>query len=105
MKRNLFTYEEIVLCTYAAMYNANDFGGIEKIYDITNRSINSIKMKIMNIASMLDEEGIERFNYNIISPLTGLPTGETGRRTNWDIVSSLCTLPKNEFLTKCKGIK
>ena len=67
MKRNLFTYEEIVLCTYAAMYNANDFGGIEKIYDITNRSINSIKMKIMNIASMLDEEGIERFNYNIIS--------------------------------------
>ncbi len=105
MKRNLFTYEEIVLCSYAAMYNANDFGGIKKIYDITNRSINSIKMKIMNIASMLDEEGIERFNYNIISPLTGLPTGETGRRTNWDIVSSLYTLPKNEFLTKCKGIK
>lgn len=105
MKRNLFTYDEIVLCTYAAMYNENDFGGIEKIYNITNRSRSSIKMKIMNIASMLDEEGIKRFNYNRIFPLTGLTTGETGRRTNWDIVSSLYTLPKNEFLTKCKGIK
>lgn len=102
--RNLFTREEIVLCTYAAMYNANDFGGIDKIYLLQHRSISSIKMKIMNIASMLDENGIHRFNYDSVPPLTGLTTGQTGRRTNWDIVESLYSLPKDDFKKKCTDI-
>lgn len=102
--RNLFTKEEIVLCTYSAMYASNDFGGINKIYLLKHRSISSIKMKIMNIASMLDENGIRRFNYDSVPPLTGLTTGQTGRRTNWNIVATLYPLLKEDFLKKCNMI-
>lgn len=104
MKRNLYTPDEITLCTYSAIYDANDFGGILKINFLKNRSIDSIKMKIQNIAEMLDEEGIKRFNYGEISPLTGLPNGQTGRRTNWELVKKLYPLNKNDFLKKCKTI-
>ena len=104
MNGKLYTKEEVILCTYAAMYDANDFGGINKIHLLHNRSLSSIKMKIMNIASMLDENGIKRFNYNRVPPLTGLTTGESGRRTNWNIVSTLYGIDKNEFLLKCKTI-
>jgi hypothetical protein len=86
------------------MYDLADFGGIDEIYSLQHRSISSIKMKIMNIASMLDENGIKRFNYNRVPPLTGLTTGESGRRTNWDIVETIYSLPKEEFLKKCKII-
>ncbi len=96
--RNLFTKDEIILCTYAAMYGVEDFGGIDEIYSLQHRSISSIKMKIMNIASMLDENGIKRFNYDRVPPLTGLTTGKRGRRTNWDLVSTLYAIDKNEFL-------
>lgn len=101
---NLFTKEEIVLCTYSAMYDSNDFGGINKICLLQQRSISSIKLKIMNIASMLDENEVRRFNYSSVSPLTGLTTGQTGRRTNWDIVTTLYPLPKEDFLKKCNII-
>ena len=59
-KGNYFTPDEIVLCTYAAMYDARDFGGVSKIQGLTNRSRASIQMKIQNIASMVDEAGISR---------------------------------------------
>ena len=104
MTGQLYTKEEIILCTYAAMYSANDFGGINKIHLLQNRSISSIKMKIMNIASMLDENGIKRFNYDSVPPLTGLTTGQSGRRTNWDVVRTLYSLEKSNFLQKCMEI-
>lgn len=104
MRGHLYTEEEVILCTYAAMYSVNDFGGINKIQSLQNRSLDSIKMKIMNIASMLDENGIKRFTYDSISPLTGLPTGCTGRRTNWEIVSKIYRLERNIFLQKCEEI-
>lgn len=104
MRNSLFTKDEIVLCTYSAMYDSNDFGGIDKIQLLEHRSISSIKMKIKNIASMLDENGVRRFNYDSVSPLTGLPTGRTGRRTNWDIVTTLYLLSKENFLKKCNTI-
>ena len=104
MTGKLYTKEEVILCTYAEMYDADDFGGINQIHLLHNRSLSSIKMKIMNIASMLDENGIKRFNYNRVPPLTGLTTGKRGRRTNWDIVSTLYCIDKNEFLLKCKSI-
>lgn len=102
--RKLFTENEITLCTYAAMYDADDFGGIDAIYYLEFRSTDSIKMKIMNIASMLDEESITRYNYQTIKPLTGLTTGEKGRRTNWDIVKKLYPLDKDKFLELCLSI-
>lgn len=101
-KRNLFSDEEIALCTYAAIYDAKDFGGIGEIHKITLRKVGSIVMKIRNIAAMLDEKRVPR--YNTVSPLTGLPPGKKGRTTNWDIVKDLYPLEKNVFLTKCKSI-
>lgn len=103
MKRNLFTEEEIVLCTYAAMYDANDFGGTNEICKVRLRKKSSIDMKIRNIATMLDEKGISRRNTKI-SQLTGLPSGEKGRTTNWDVVKTLYPMKKDDFLNKCKII-
>jgi hypothetical protein len=101
-KRNYFTPDEIVLYTYAAMYDAADFGGISKIEGLTNRSRASIQMKIQNIASMVDEAGISRSSD--VSPLTGLPTGETGRKTNWAFVEPLSRLSQQTFLERCRRI-
>ena len=67
-----------------------------------NGSVSSIKMKVQNIASMLDEEGFDT-NDNI-SKLSGKPIGEKGRRTNWDIVCNLTSISKQEFLSKCNRI-
>lgn len=102
MARKLFTKEEVILCTYAAIFDENDFGGISKIHNLTKRSLASIKMKIQNIASMLDEERIKR--YSNVKPLTGKTTGESGRRTNWDIVKIYINKPKNVFLKECNKI-
>lgn len=99
-----YTESEVVLCTYAAMYNTDDFGGIEIIHKLKDRSKASIKMKIQNIASMLDEENVKRHNYDKISPLTGLTTGKLGRRTNWSIVEKLHPLSQTDFLNMCKKI-
>ena len=101
-KRNYFTRDEIVLCTYAAMYDATDFGGISKIERLPHRSPASIRLKIQNIAAMLDEAGIQR--YSNASPLTGLPQGQSGRKTNWEIVEPLCKLSKQRFLQECRSI-
>lgn len=102
MGRNYFSIDEIVLCAYAAMYDAKDFGGYKIISSVTGRSAGSILMKIRNFASLLDDEGVARMNN--IRPLSGMPPGESGRKTNWDIVSSNITLPKSEFKDKCISI-
>ncbi len=101
MTRNLYTENEITLCTYIAMYGLDDFND-ETIHNIYNRSLSSIKMKIQNIAAMLDEEGIKR--YSEIKGLTGKTTGETGRRTNWNWVAKNIKLSKNDLLLKCNQI-
>jgi hypothetical protein len=101
-KRNYFTADEILLCTYAAMYDATDFGGLSKIEAIANRSLASIQMKIQNIAAMVDEAGIARSSH--VSPLTGRPPGETGRKTNWEIVEPLSRLPRQALLERCRKI-
>lgn len=101
MKRNLFTKDEIILCTYIARFGKNEFDEND-IHKLKNRSVSSIKMKVQNIASMLDEEGFKT-NDNI-SKLTGKPPGQKGRRTNWDIVNNLTHLNKHEFLSMCQKI-
>lgn len=107
MQRVKYTTEEITLCTYAAMYDSDDFGGDNAIRKLHSRpteqhSMASIKMKIKNIASMLDERDIPR--YNRITPLTGKPTGENGRTTNWNIVQHLYCLEREAFKKKCMAI-
>lgn len=64
--------------------------------------MDSIKMKIKNIVSMLHERNIPR--HNNITPLSGKTTGEKGRKTNWDVVEPLYPLKQEDFLAKCKAI-
>lgn len=101
MKRNYFTKEEIILCTYIARFGRNNFDENE-IFKLKHRSVSSIKMKVQNIAAMLNEEG-----YKIsgeVSKLSGKTTGEKGRRTNWDIVKTFSNISKIEFISVCQSI-
>jgi predicted HNH restriction endonuclease len=101
-KRKAFTRDEIVLCIYAARHDISDIGGIAAIHALNARSRSSIRMKIQNIVAMCDEEGISR------SPdqhaLTGLPAGETGRRTNWEELSDYRDVSREDHLQECKSI-
>ena len=100
--RNYFTPDEIVLCAYAAMYDSADFGGERRIESLTHRSSGSIRMKIQNIAAMLDEARIER--YSFVSPLSGRPPGQNGRTTNWEQIEPLTKLPRSAFMERCRAI-
>ena len=84
MLRNHYTQDEVILCAYAAMYDEKEFGGIDTIRRLRARSVSSIKMKIQNVAAILDEENIPRNPR--ISALSGMPPGEAGRRMHWDMV-------------------
>ena len=101
MKRNYYTKEEIILCTYIARFGKNEFDE-QDIHQLKERSIASIKMKVQNIASMLFEQGFE--TNSDIPQLTGKPSGKSGRMTNWDIVEPLARINKNDFLILCKNI-
>ena len=102
MGRTPYTHEEVILCAYAALFEGDDIGGIDAIHSLQRRSLGSIKMKIQKIAAMLDEADIPRSSD--VKPLTGKPPGEGGRRTNWDIVAYLATLPRAELLARCERI-
>lgn len=102
MPRNLFTRDEIVLCTYAALYGARDLEGPESIEQLTHRSMDSIVMKIQNIEAMLDDFGVPRLTKT--QGLSGLPRGQRGRRTNWEVVEPLTRVPRQELLNRCRAI-
>lgn len=101
MKRKPYTKEEIILCTYIARFGKQEFTE-DDISKLKDRSVSSIKMKVQNIAAMLDEEGYETSEN--IPKLSGKTTGEKGRRTNWDIVSTLALKTQNELLNDCGKI-
>jgi hypothetical protein len=98
----LYTWEEIALCTYAALFDSGDFGGIAAIERYCGRSHHSVRAKILNIVSMLDERGIPRANN--LPPLSGRPNGQDGRRTNWDWVEPLVTQARSALLKQCHEI-
>ena len=102
MRKNYFTEDEIVLCAYAALYNEADFGGIDGIHQLTQRSRSSISMKIRNIVAKLDEERIPRNQQ--FTPLTGIAQGKSGRPTNWDVVAPLTRKPQKDFQAQCQII-
>ena len=101
MKHNLYTKEEIILCTYITRFGRREFDE-KDIHRLEERSISSIKMKVLNIASMLSEEGYEV--NNPVTKLSGKPPREKGRRTNWDIVKRFTQKSKEEFLGICQKI-
>lgn len=96
--RKLYNESEIVLCTYIAKFGRNDFNE-KDIVRINNRSLSSIKMKVKNIAFMIDEFGGKTSDQ--VSKLSGLPEGQTGRKTNWDLVKLYVNLSQNEHRKKC----
>ena len=97
-RRNLFTEDEIVLCTYIARFGRDKYDELA-IHNWCSRSLYSIRMKVQNIAAMLDEEGYP-FSQRV-TPLSGSPHGEPVRRTNWDVVSSLVQLSETAHYAKC----
>ncbi|BBP44195.1 hypothetical protein [Thiosulfativibrio zosterae] len=99
--RKLFTKEEIVLCTYIAKFGRGYFNE-KQITLLENRSEASVKMKVKNIAAMLDEEGLP--HSPDVSTLSGVPTGKEGRRTNWDIVGPIAKISKEEHNQICREI-
>ena len=101
MAKKLFTENEIILCTYIAKFGRGLFNE-KRISRIEKRSEDSVKLKVQNIAAMLDEEG---YKYSPeVSPLSGVTTGEKGRRTNWDTVKTVAGLNKEELKSRCKEI-
>ena len=101
MARKLFTENEIILCTYIARFGRGYFNE-KRICRIESRSESSVKMKVQNIASMLEEE--DHPYSSEVSCLSGVTTGEKGRRTNWSIVKDLVELEKHELKEQCKNI-
>jgi hypothetical protein len=101
MTRKPYTNEDIVLCTYIAMYCRGRLTE-EMVADYGGRSVASVRMKVQNIVAMLNEKGIERCPD--IAPLSGKPPGETGRETNWKQVKHLASLKKTDLWVKCKKI-
>ncbi|MBF4318667.1 hypothetical protein [Vibrio anguillarum] len=102
--RNYYTLPEIVFCTYIARFGRSQFDEND-IKEFSGRSLSSIKMKVQNIVSMIDESGYQTSNQ--VSLLTGKTTGEKGRKTNWDDVHPLLNLGQSELFNKCSefGIK
>lgn len=100
--RNVFTHDELVLCIYAALYDISDFGSLDQIHGLQSRSLASIRMKIQNLVAMCDEAGVARQNSE--HPLTGLPHGQAGRRTNWAMVSHYSGVSREDHLLECLRI-
>jgi hypothetical protein len=101
MLKNYYTENEIVLCTYIAMHGRTLLNE-QKIASFGRRSKDSVKMKVQNIAAMLDEKGVLRCSD--IPALSGKPLGENGRETDWGVVESLVEFTKKELLARCAEI-
>ena len=99
--KKLFTDQEVILCTYIAKFGRGFFNE-KRITRLGNRSEDSVKMKVQNIAAMLKEEGFQ--HSPDVSALSGVTTGEEGRRTNWDIVKPIAGISKEEHKKMCKEI-
>jgi hypothetical protein len=96
-----YTKNEIILCTHIALYDRGLLRE-KRIARYGDRSVDSVIMKVLNIAAMLDENGISRNSK--VSPLTGKKTGERGRETDWPLVQELVQLEEKELWQKCKTI-
>jgi hypothetical protein len=97
--RNLFSEREIVLCTYIAKFGEEPPITIAEVARIGGRSVASVKLKVENIVSMLDETASP--GPRAFPALTGKPPGMQGRRTNWKWVGELAMLSKDQLRARC----
>ena len=98
---NIYTNEEVVLCAFIALYDKGLLN-TRKITSLTGRSETSIKLKVQNIAAMLDYKGIAR--NQSVAALTGQVRGEIGRETDWGVVEPLLQIGKDAHWKRCKEI-
>lgn len=87
------------VCTYAALHDLDEIGGVAAIQSLTGRSTASIRMKIQNIAAMAYEENIP--HNPRISRLTGATTGEPARRTHWDQIQGHARKSRERLRDQC----
>jgi hypothetical protein len=102
VKRNLYTEDEMTCCAYAALYDADEIGGVDAIRLITGRSYLSILAKIRNYAALLDAKGVPRDSP--ISALSGTTTGQAARETNWEVVEPITRLSEPDLRRRCLAI-
>ena len=98
---NLYTEEEVMMCTYIALYGRKNFTEKDICEFSKKREEGSMKMKLRNICTMLEEMGILlSIKY---SKLSGLPKGQSGRDTNWEWVKKYLPdkINQQELLKKC----
>lgn len=101
MSRKPYAEDEIILCTYIAIYGPGLLVE-KKVASFGKRSEGSVKMKVQNIVAMLDDKGIDR--HPSISALSGVTAGDSGRETDWAQVQILAGLEKAELWGMCKEI-
>ena len=94
MKRNRYSEDEIILCTYIARFGRDliDEELIRCLFD--RRPVGSVKMKVQNIARMLSEEGYRHSQE--VSPWGG------GHRSNWHTVQPYADRAEPDFTALVK---
>ena len=96
VRRKPYTENEIILCTYIARFGRGLVNEelIRSLFDL--RTLDSVKMKVRNIARMLSEEGYDHSQE--VSPWGG------GHRSHWHIVQPYADLVDADFTARVKEI-
>lgn len=86
-----FTPAETIRCTFIARFGRDDFDECQ----ISNRSLSSLRMKVQNVAAMLEHRGYRISDQ--VSPLSGTSAGLPPRFVDWEIIEQYVDMPKHEF--------
>ena len=99
-RRRRYTNDEITLCTYIARFGREEFDETN-IQPISDRTIESVKRKVENIACMLDKDG---FTTSESVKKTPVSPSRTNLRSKRGVVHMLAVVKQEEFLETCKEI-
>ncbi len=99
-KRRRYTNDEITLCAYIARFGREEFNETD-IQPISDRTLESVRRKVENIACMLDKDGFKTSEKVKKTPVS--PT-RTNLRSKRGIVQMLAVAKQEEFLEACKEI-
>jgi len=90
-----YSFKEVIGCLYVARFGESEKITLEAIRSLTPRSLPSVKMKVSNIVSQLQERSLP--THPSLSPLTGLTTGEKGRLTHWTWIQPHTSADRDEL--------
>ena len=95
-----FERSEVAVCAHIALHGSEGLEGIDHVAKVFGRSNKSIVAKVCNITAMLKAHG--KKYCNDFQPLSGHPTGQPARDTDWDIVAPYAEIPRLEHLAICR---